>query len=138
VESNYAGIAFGNAGVGAVHSLSYPLGGNYHVPHGEANYQFFTEVFKTYNRLKPDGKIKEINRLLAAILKSSDVSNIYTDLEKFLGNLIPKNKLRTYGMKDEEKVIFTDSVIEKQQRLLGNNYVFLSRDEILNIYSTLY
>ena len=49
MASNYAGIAFGNTGVGAVHALSYPLGGSYHVPHGESNYQFFTEVFKLYN-----------------------------------------------------------------------------------------
>ena len=53
IASNYAGIAFGNTGVGAVHALSYPLGGNYHVPHGEANYQFFTEVFKFYYKKKP-------------------------------------------------------------------------------------
>ena len=31
------GIAFGNAGVGAVHALSYPIGGTFHVPHGVAN-----------------------------------------------------------------------------------------------------
>lgn len=31
------GIAFGNAGVGAVHALSYPIGGMFHVPHGIAN-----------------------------------------------------------------------------------------------------
>jgi len=40
IASNYAGIAFGNAGVGAVHALSYSIGGAFHVPHGEANYQF--------------------------------------------------------------------------------------------------
>ena len=31
VASNYAGIAFGNAGCAAVHALSYPLGATYHV-----------------------------------------------------------------------------------------------------------
>lgn len=48
IASNMAGIAFGNAGVGAVHAMSYPLGGNYHVPHGEANYQFLVAVFDAY------------------------------------------------------------------------------------------
>ncbi len=38
-ESTWAGVAFANTGVGAVHALPYPLGGNCHVPYGEANYQ---------------------------------------------------------------------------------------------------
>ncbi|QTF92908.1 iron-containing alcohol dehydrogenase [Halomonas sp. BM-2019] len=32
-----AGLAFGNAGVGAVHALAYPLGGRYHLAHGVSN-----------------------------------------------------------------------------------------------------
>ena len=32
-----AGIAFGNAGVAAVHALAYPLGARFHISHGVAN-----------------------------------------------------------------------------------------------------
>ncbi|MBN1615580.1 MAG: iron-containing alcohol dehydrogenase [Deltaproteobacteria bacterium] len=35
--SLYAGLGLANAGVTAVHSLSYPLGGTYGIPHGLAN-----------------------------------------------------------------------------------------------------
>lgn len=35
--SLYAGLGLANAGVGAAHSLSYPLGGRYGIPHGVAN-----------------------------------------------------------------------------------------------------
>ncbi len=35
--SLYAGIGLANAGVGAAHSLSYPLGGTYGISHGVAN-----------------------------------------------------------------------------------------------------
>jgi len=52
--STMAGIAFGNAGVGAVHALSYPIGGIYHVPHGMANYMLFEKVFEAYLRLHAD------------------------------------------------------------------------------------
>lgn len=137
VASNYAGIAFANTGVGAVHALSYPVGGTYHVPHGEVNYQFFIEVFKTYNKLNPNGKIKEVNKLLSDIigLVSEDV---YNGLEEILNNLLPKKSLREYGMKEEEIEEFTDSVIEKQQRLLANNYTELSRDEIKGIFTRLF
>ena len=137
LASNYAGIAFGNAGVGAVHALSYPLGGTYHVPHGEANYQFFTEVFNVYNEKNPNGAIKEVNELMAEIIGSTP-ENVYNDLDKLLGNLLEKNQLRSYGMKEEEIEGFADSVIATQQRLLGNNYVELSRDEIRDIYKRLY
>jgi hypothetical protein len=35
--SCYAGMAFANAPVAAVHALAYPLGSHYHVPHGLSN-----------------------------------------------------------------------------------------------------
>lgn len=138
IASNYAGISFGNAGVGAVHAMSYPLGAIYHVPHGEANYQFFIEIFKYYNFKKPDGKIKEVNKLLKDLLDSQDDAKVYDDLESLLSNLIDKKQLRCYGMKEEEIDIFATSVIETQQRLLKNNYVELKLQEIKKIYRSLY
>ena len=137
IASNYAGIAFGNTGVGAVHALSYPLGGNYHVPHGEANYQFFTEVFKFYYKKKPFGNITEVNALLAHLLET-DTEHVYEELDYLLGKLLSKNPLHTYGMKPEEIDGFTDNVLQTQQRLLANNHVELTREEIKEIYSTLY
>ena len=136
MASNYAGIAFGNTGVGAVHALSYPLGGSYHVPHGESNYQFFTEVFKLYNAKNPSGDIARLNDLLCVQLGVNE--NPYPVLDELLGKLIPKNKLRVYGMKPEEIQGFTSSVLQTQQRLLANNYVSLSEEEIREIYKVLY
>ena len=137
LASDYAGIAFGNTGVGAVHALSYPLGGTYHVPHGEANYQFFTSVFKTYQRLNPNGKIRKLNQILAGLLNTQE-DPAYDALDHLLDQLLSRKPLREYGMKEEEIEGFTDSVIEKQQRLLANNYVPLSRADIVTIYSILY
>ncbi len=142
--SNFAGIAFGNAGVGAVHALSYPLGGNYHVPHGEANYQFLTEVFKTYYKKDPNGSISDLNKILVEnmhidkYVADTNPRLIYQKLDELLGKLTPKNHLHHYGMKPEEIDSFTESVIATQQRLLANNYVFLDKEEIRNIYKALY
>lgn len=142
--SNFAGIAFGNAGVGAVHALSYPLGGNYHVPHGEANYQFLTEVFKTYYKKDPNGSISDLNKILVEnmhidkYVADTNPRLIYHKLDELLGKLTPKNHLHHYGMKPEEIDSFTESVIATQQRLLANNYVFLDKEEIRNIYKALY
>jgi len=137
VASNFAGIAFGNTGVGAVHALSYPLGGTYHVPHGEANYQFFTAVFKCYQAKQPKGRIQDLNTLLAGLLHCSP-EGVYDRLELLFGQLLQKNNLRFYGMKREEIETFADTVMQKQGRLLANNYVALSRDEIRDIYLSLF
>lgn len=142
--SNFAGIAFGNAGVGAVHALSYPLGGGYHVAHGEANYQFLTEVFKVYFEKNPDGEIRELNEILARnlnidkVLVKSDPRIVYQKIDELLNKLVPKNPLRYYGMKSAEIDEFTTSVLKTQQRLLANNYVPLDEREIRKIYQALY
>lgn len=138
IASNYAGVAFGNAGVGAVHALSYPVGGTYHVPHGEINYQFFIEVFKMYDSVNPNGKIKSLKTYFADLLGLDMNGDVFGELGLVLSELIEKKPLNTYGMKQGEVQEFTDLVIETQQRLLGNNYVPLSSDQIRQIYQTLY
>lgn len=137
LASNYAGIAFGNAGCAAVHAMAYPLGAVYHVPHGESNYAMFTGVMKKYLSIKSDGAIAELNAFMAGILGCS-VDSLYEELEKLLGNLLPKKALHEYGMTEQEVEEFADSVIENQQRLLANNFVPLSRDVIRDIYKELY
>lgn len=135
--SNFAGIAFGNAGVGAVHALSYPFGGNYHVPHGEANYPFFTEVFKVYQQKAPEGKIEKLNNILGQAFQWPR-EGIYEKLDELLANLLEKKPLRTYGMTEMDIAAFTESVMKTQQRLLANNYTQLTDEEIGNIYRRLY
>lgn len=137
VASNYAGIAFGNAGCAAVHAMSYPLGGVYHVPHGEANYQLFLAVLKYYLKKQPVGKIQELQELFAEIINSTK-DKAFEDLEKILNKLLALKALREYGMKEEEIQGFAKSVIEKQQRLLSNNYVPFTEEDLVNIYSELY
>ena len=137
--STYAGIAFGNAGCAAVHALSYPLGGNYHVPHGESNYQFFTTILDFYARRNPTGDIRALNSLYAGLLGCGEEPGVlYPALDKVLSCMVQKRPLREYGMREEECEQFADSVLERQQRLLGNNYVPMSREEIVDIYRKLY
>ncbi len=136
--SNFAGIAFGNAGVGAVHALSYPIGASYHVPHGEANYIFFMEVFRAYSKKKPEGKISCINGIISKELCLATGADAYKALEGLLSQLLPIKRLREYGMKEAEIEAFADNVIANQQRLLVNNYVPLTRDEIRDIYRSLF
>ena len=135
--SNLAGIAFGNAGTGAVHAMSYPLSGVYHVTHGEANYQFLVAVFETYQQLNPDGKIRQLNHFLGGLL-GCDESLAYQELEKLLNVIIARRQLREYGMKEGEIEEFAKSVEKSQTRLLNQSYVKFSWQQMAEIYRRLY
>ena len=137
VASNYAGIAFGNAGCAAVHALSYPLGGKYHVAHGESNYAMFTGVMNCYMSIKSDGEIAVMNQFLANIL-GCDVDNVYTELENLLNIVLPKKALHEYGVTEEDLQEFTESVMLNQGRLMANNFVVLDADKVYSIYKALF
>lgn len=134
--SNFAGIAFGNAGCAAVHALSYPLGGRYHIPHGESNQLVFISVFKKYKEKQPNGKIEKLEVFLGEKLgvRKEDSLNV---LEALLEKVYPKKKLEEYGIKKESYKEFAKEVLEKQQRLLSNNYVELTEDEIVAVYENI-
>ncbi|MEA5082722.1 MAG: 4-hydroxybutyrate dehydrogenase [Lachnospiraceae bacterium] len=137
IASCYGGIAFGNAGTGAVHAMSYPLSGAYHVAHGEANYVFFTMLFKNYQALEPMGKIKELNLFLSEILGCAS-SDVYSELELLFSKIIQKKSLSFYGVKKQELQDFTTNVIEKQTRLMANSYVPLSYAQVLKMFEEVY
>lgn len=136
--SNYAGIAFGNAGVGAVHALAYPLGDKYHVFHGEACARFFSAVFQVYRNKKPDGKMRQLTHMLAQHLDVAAQQEPWEALDTLLNRLLPEKPLRDYGMLETDIDVFADSVIREQQRLLVNNYLPLNRDEIHGIFQRLW
>jgi len=64
IASLYAGISLANAGVGAVHALAYPLGGQFNVPHGIANGILLPHVME-FNVPGDLFKFAEVARLLA-------------------------------------------------------------------------
>lgn len=137
LASTYAGIAFSNAGCAAVHAMSYPLGAAYHVPHGESNYAMFTGVYKTYQKLKPNGFITVLNKVLAQQL-NCDETEVYDKIEELLNVILPKKALHDYGVTKDDLDAFTDTVMTKQGRLMANNYTELTREIVRQIYESLY
>lgn len=137
LAANYAGIAFGNAGVGAVHAMSYPLGGTYHVPHGEANYALFIAVCKAYQQRKPNGKIKTLNTIVCNALTCGE-GVVYEELEKLLNTILARKPLREYGMTREDIETFTENVMTKQTRLTANNYAAFDAADVKAIYESVY
>ena len=137
IASNLAGIAFGNAGCAAVHALSYPLGGAYHIPHGEANQLMFESVYNKYYEKDPNGHIQDFFEVVSEIL-GVEKEDALKALFALTNQILKRKPLSSYGIKKEELPEFVKSVIEGQQRLLNNNYVELSSDDMIEIYNNVY
>lgn len=135
MASTFAGIAFGNTGVGVVHAMSYPLGGKYHVPHGEANYAFLDVVLKKYASVFPDGKITVVQSMITESLGSGASEDPFTSLNSLLNQIMPLKRIREYGVKESELQGFTQSALA-QERLMKNNYVSLNADDIFAMYQS--
>jgi len=131
-----AGLAFGNAGVGAIHALAYPLGGRFHLSHGMSNAVMLPHVLKVNAPFCQDklycvakllkvcerhhSKEEAIKLLLVAIEKLCRDVGIPASLTHF--NIPPS----CVGELAEEA--------SKVTRLLRNNPKQLSIEEIEDIY----
>lgn len=137
VASTYAGIAFSHSGVGAVHAMSYSLGGNYHVPHGESNYALFDGVLRMYDKRNPTGKIACLKELISRDMGLADGSDAIKEMNGVLNKIAPLKRLKEYGMKEAEIETFADAAM-LQERLMKNNYTALARNDIRDIFAELY
>ena len=119
--SLFAGIAFLKAGCATVHGMSFPLGGTYHVPHGESNYALFGKILEMYDEYEPAGELGKFKEIVARCLGCSKDDALRTrnvTLEKVL----PLKPLHEYGFKEEDVKAFALSVDANQQRLITNSY----------------
>ena len=138
LASNYGGIAFGNAGCAAIHALSYPLSGEYHIAHGEANHLMFESVIRKYLEIQPQGRINDLEKILQDALKDNGRETIWDQLFNLIDCIVERKPLQKYGIKREQLPVFVDSVLKAQQRLLNNNYVALSGTDMLDIYEKVF
>ena len=135
--STFAGIAFGNTGVGAVHAMSYPLGGKYHVAHGEANYAFLDVVLRKYEESNPEGKIRVLKKILGVDLGTTNAEQAISELANLLARIIPLRQLREYGVQENELENFAQAAMD-QERLMKNNYAPIDMKALVSMYKSRY
>ncbi|MEW4327787.1 iron-containing alcohol dehydrogenase [Rossellomorea marisflavi] len=138
--SAYGGMALTSAGTAAVHALAYPLGGKFHIPHGEANSMLLPHV----TRVNLDA-IQERMALIAkeiGVLTSREASSaeaaeaLITQIEEWTKRLnIPQN-LKVFGIKEED-VEDLATAASKVTRLLNNNPKELTIADMQGIYRKL-
>lgn len=131
--SLFAGIAFLKAGCATVHGMSFPLGGTYHVPHGESNYALFGKILEIYNEVKPDGELGKFKEIVARCLGCSKDDALRT-LNVTLEKVLALKPLHEYGFKEEDITGFPESVMINQQRLITNSYVPMTKELMERIY----
>ena len=131
--SFYAGIAFLKAGCATVHAMSFPLGGTYHVPHGESNYMLFGSILRIYDEGNPNGELLKFKEMIARIL-GCKVEDAIDELNKLLEKILPLRPLHDAGFTEQDIVDFPKSVEANQQRLLTNSYVPMDLQLMERVY----
>lgn len=137
LASNYSGIAFVNAGGVVVQAISYPVIAMQKLSEGQANLIIFTEVFKLYEKVKPNGEIKELNKYLSFILEC-DEDRVCEEMKDLLNNFIDKKPVKEYEPSEVELKKITSDVMEVHERLMANNYVNLNYKQVYNIFKSIY
>lgn len=137
--SLFGGIANGVSSVGAVHALSYPLGAEYHLPHGVSNALMLPHVMKK-NIVGNVERFGHIARLLgedttglSPIEAAETALSAVIKLSEDVG--IPGH-LRDFGIPKEIIPEWAKKAIETQQRLLTNNPRKLTEKDIAEIYTS--
>jgi len=137
LASCQAGIAFGNTGVGAVHALSYPISGRFHVPHGEANARFLLPVAAAYRAIEPGGRFARCGQIISEAFDAEASKDPWQDLQCLIDDLLPPKRLSAYGMVAADGPTCADTVISTQQRLLVNNWRPLPKPVIEAVYASI-
>lgn len=134
--SLFAGQAFGNAPVAAVHALAYPIGGHFHVPHGLSNALVLAPVLR-FNLPKASDLYAEIAadafpELGALDIKARGAAFVekLAELGRELG--IP-HRLRDLQIPREALPMMAREAM-KQTRLLVNNPREMAEPDALAIY----
>lgn len=134
--SMLAGMAFANAGVTAVHAFAYPIGAEFHIPHGIANSIMLVPVME-FNMVSRPERFAAIASIFGEDTSSltpveagarmiDTLRNLTTDLD------LPK-RLGEYGIKPGDIDSLAAGVM-KVTRLLANNPRELTVSDARDIY----
>jgi 4-hydroxybutyrate dehydrogenase len=140
--SAYGGIGLSHNTCGAVHACSMYFGGVHHTPHGLTNSLFLGPVMKLYAKKAPEGTfLKDLAKIICTEMEiEADTKGTFKALDKMIDSILPREKLRTFGMPADSSYKYAQNVLDpnRQKRILDNNYVSLSVEEVANLFDELY
>lgn len=135
--SLYAGIGLANAGVTAVHSLSYPLGGKYGVGHGLANTMLLTAVM-AFNLSASLEKFTDIAEAMGENVEGLPVREAaflaLDAVEALIEDCGVHETLAQFGIKEKDFPALADVAVTVA-RPLENNPRKITKDDMIAIYA---
>lgn len=134
--SYLAGLAFFNAGVAGVHALAYPLGGQFHIAHGDSNAVLLPYVMG-YIRQSCEKRLKDILDAMgisSAYLSQEEASYKCVDaLQQLVQDVNIPSTLKGFHIPEDALEQLTDDAT-KQTRILARSPMLLEREDIYTIY----
>jgi len=127
--SLYAGMAFANAPVAAVHALAYPIGSHFKVPHGLSNALMLPHVLRFNSSAVPE-LYDEILPIIFPDASPGQLAERLADLAKELDMPVT---LGDVGIKDTDVELLAREAM-KQTRLLPNNPRELDLSDATKLY----
>jgi alcohol dehydrogenase class IV len=131
-----AGIAFANAGVTAVHAFAYPIGAEFHIPHGIANTLMLPHVIR-FNVLGNLEKFAQLAKPFGLPTEGLDnlaiVDKVVAAIDRLADDIRVPRHLADFGVKEKDIPMLADGVM-KVTRLLANNPRTLTLDDAKRIY----
>ena len=131
-----AGMAFSMAGTAGVHALAYPLGGEFHVPHGEANTAMLRWVMEYNLEDCPDKfvPIAEAMGIKTEGMKPEAAASAALGAMIELGSECGvKTRLRDFGI-PKDACAHMAAAAMNETRLISNNPRKLTEPDVKAIY----
>ncbi len=138
--SMYAGLGLANAGVTAVHSLSYPLGGMYGIPHGLANTLLLPAVmnFNLPGALEKFAAIAEVMGEPTDDLSLNDAAGLAINaVENLIDDCGIYDSLETLDIEEKDFPKLAKAAMTVA-RPLANNPRAMTEEDAIEIYNDSY
>jgi alcohol dehydrogenase len=131
-----AGMAFANAGVTAVHAFAYPIGAEFHIPHGVANALMLPHVMR-FNLLGNVEKFADMAEAFGFSTEHLDdlsaAERAVEAIERLADDLRVPKRLGDFGIQESHLTSLAEGVM-KVTRLLANNPRTVRLEDAVDIY----
>ena len=135
--SMVAGMAFSMSGTAGVHAMGYPLGGEFHIPHGEANTALLRWVME-YNLEGCEEKFVPVAKAMGAYdseMTAKEAARSALNAMIALGEEVGvKTRLRDFGIPKDAVKRMAESAMN-ETRLINNNPRKMDVKSVEEIYT---